>query len=452
MIENKVRLLELDSITVNREKRQRSRISIFTVAELAASIKARSLIHTIVVDAETQELIAGEHRLEAFRFNRDRNIICPYSSYADWNKIPVRYATDCTPDELEAIELEENIKRTDMEWKDEAAAVKRYHQLQLKDDADWTAKQTSDALNIPPTTLSRCLQVASELENKNPRVEAATSINSAYTIVTRQQDRAVADEINKMEDVVVNILKPTKEEKKKELPLPKVLPVIQTDFNEWIQEYSGPKFNLLHCDFPYGISHHKSDMGKSDQWGSYDDSPEVYWKLVTSLFTNLDKILLPSSHIIFWFSMKHYARTLEMINRYAKGLVIDPFPLIWHKTDNKGILPDPNRGGRRTYETALFISRGDRSVVQPVAISYGGPCPKEGHLSEKSEAMLRHFFRLVVDSNTKILDPTCGSGSALRAAESLGAGTICGVEKDQTHVDYANMKIAEARKLRELSS
>lgn len=37
-------------------------------------------------------------------------------------------------------------------------------------------------------------------------------------------------------------------------------------------------------------------------------------------------------------------------------------------------------------------------------------------------------MRMVIDENTRLLDPTCGSGSALRAARSLGANSLVGLE------------------------
>jgi tRNA G10 N-methylase Trm11 len=35
---------------------------------------------------------------------------------------------------------------------------------------------------------------------------------------------------------------------------------------------------------------------------------------------------------------------------------------------------------------------------------------------------------MVVDENTRLLDPTCGSGSALRAADRMGAASVLGLE------------------------
>ena len=53
---------------------------------------------------------------------------------------------------------------------------------------------------------------------------------------------------------------------------------------------------------------------------------------------------------------------------------------------------------------------------------------------EKSQAMLEHFMRMVVDEGTRMLDPTCGSGSALRAADRLGAREVLGLERDEVGV------------------
>ena len=117
--------------------------------------------------------------------------------------------------------------------------------------------------------------------------------------------------------------------------------------------------------------------------------------------------------------------------------VLNPFPLVWHKTDNTGVIPDPNRGPRRIYETAFMGARGDRFIVEPVANVYGAPTTKIVHPSEKPEPMLRHFFRMFVDEHTKMFDPTCGGGSAVRASASLGAKSSVGWEIDPDFADAA---------------
>jgi DNA modification methylase len=118
------------------------------------------------------------------------------------------------------------------------------------------------------------------------------------------------------------------------------------------------------------------------------------------------------------------------------------------KSDNVGILPDPQRGPRRIYETAFFGSRGDRKVVSAVSNAYAAPTDRGVHMSIKPEPVLRNFFRMFVDESTLMLDPTCGSGSSLRAAESLSARHVAGLEIDPDFCEQANRTLKTARALR----
>jgi DNA modification methylase len=139
---------------------------------------------------------------------------------------------------------------------------------------------------------------------------------------------------------------------------------------------------------------------------------------------------------MFWFSMKYYAETLEFFR--GRGIDFDIFPLVWHKSDNSGIIPDPQRGPRRIYETCLFGSRGDRKIVRSVSNAFAWPSDKSTHMSIKPIEVLKYFFGMFVEEHTRMLDPTAGSGSSLRAAKSLGARYVLGLEKDEGFCEDAN--------------
>jgi predicted RNA methylase len=66
--------------------------------------------------------------------------------------------------------------------------------------------------------------------------------------------------------------------------------------------------------------------------------------------------------------------------------------------------------------------------------------------------MLKHFFRMVVDDMAEVLDPTCGSGSALRAAESMGAGRVMGLERDKEMAESARAELRRHRNLQAAES
>lgn len=122
------------------------------------------------------------------------------------------------------------------------------------------------------------------------------------------------------------------------------------------------------------------------------------------------------------------------------------------KSDGAGILPDPERGPRQIYESCFLGSRGDRKIVRAKSNAYAAPTVRERHMSEKPEPMLRHFFEMLIDQNTVLLDPTCGSGSALRAAESLGAKYVLGLEKSGEFAELAKDSLNRSRRLRRATS
>jgi DNA modification methylase len=74
--------------------------------------------------------------------------------------------------------------------------------------------------------------------------------------------------------------------------------------------------------------------------------------------------------------------------------------------------------------------------------AFVGPSPSGTHAHEKSQDALEYFFEMVVDAQTSILDPTCGSGSALRAARRLGANRVLGLEINKEFADDALRALA----------
>lgn len=432
MIESQTILIPTASITVLENRRD---ISPEKVSEIAVSIAQRGLIHTVLINKETGALIAGAHRLMAFRHNAEHRIPCSHMDYLDWTLIPARYAYDVQEDELVALELEENLRRNELTWDEAAKSVRQYHDIRCKENDEWTLADTGRCLGLTDVSISRYIVVAREIEKGNTKVATASSLRSAYEIFSRQAGRAVATEMqifNETESPSVTVYEKS---------------VQVADFLSWLATYTGPKFNLLHCDFPYGINFHKSAAGGTAKWDGYKDSKDVYFALLTATLDNMDKILFPSAHIFFWFSMTYYSETIELFKQ-RDDLTFDPFPCIWHKT-NKGIAPDASRYPRRSYEAAMLVSRGDRKLISMTDNVYAAPVSKEIHVSEKPESVLRHFFKMIVDDHTELLDPTCGSGTALRAAESLKAKRVVGLEINPQIAEEASLELDRARRLRE---
>jgi ParB/RepB/Spo0J family partition protein len=400
--------LSIPNIFVDRDERQRKKLDPAAVRNLADSIAKVGLIHPIVVE-RSGKLCVGETRLEACKL-------------LGWTSIPAQFTDELDESALQLMELDENIKRSNLTWQEECEAVARYHALRSV-ESGWTQSKTAEALGMSENTVSERLNIQKELVIPTSRVHNATKYSEAKTIVTRQASRKAESRLAQITNDA-----PVVTERK--------VPLIHDDFNEWALAYDGQPFNFIHCDFPYGINADNQQQGGNvTTLGGYSDTEDVYWDLVNSLEAFMINGVANSAHIMFWFSMKFYEQTRGRLE--GMGWKIDPFPLIWHKSDNAGLLPDPQRGGRRVYETAFFGSRGDRKVVQPVANHFSGPTTKHIHMSEKPKPMLEHFFRMFVDEYTTFLDPTAGSANAVQVAARKGARSVCGLERDENFLRLA---------------
>lgn len=418
--------LAVGDINVNRVERQRKELP--NIEILADSIKRLGLIHPIVIDRE-RNLIAGERRLEAVRG-------------LGWTHIHCQYFDELDPLIARAIELEENVKREALPWKDECLAVAEYHKIRLQEEPTWSYEATGKALGIGGEMyVKQKLAVAREVTAGNTMVAEAPRFSTARGIVQRAESRK-------------------DDEALAALGVRKTLPgedgaspadsILCANFNEWARIYAGPRFNFLHCDFPYGINANKFNQGSASLHGGYSDTEDEYWRLLGTLAANLDRLCTESAHIMFWFSMDYYTETLAFFEKYT-DFRMNTKPLIWTKSDNVGILPDPERGPRQIYETCLFGSRGDRKVVRSISNSVSCSSQRDEHMSIKPEAMLSNFFRMFVDSNTVMLDPTAGSGGSLRAAEGMGASYCVGLERDPEFAKRANTALNKARVVRKLN-
>lgn len=417
MTSGKFRSFPITSIVINRAERQRKELT--GLDDLAESIHRIGLINPIVITPDGA-LVAGERRLTA-------------CTRLGWTSIPVQLTTDLSDYELQTIELEENIKRVDLPWQDQCLAIARFHKLKSDNEPDWSQEKTANALGIVQNTVSKHLSVATEIQAGNERVATADKFSVARNIVERNSERKKTSALASVDLELNSALGTSEPEKKVEIPL------LNVDFHQFQEAYDGPKFNLIHCDFPYGINVADAPRQNSAITDHYDDSADVYWLLCERLSFAMRNLVAESAHLIFWFSMEKYQQTLEYLE--GMGWRVNRFPLIWHKSDNAGVAPDPQRDPRRTYETAFFCARGDRKLTQAGAKSNSFAFPGNRadaiHVSEKPIAVLRHFMGMVCDEYSVVFDPTCGSGNALKVGLELKANAVLGLELSEEFYNNA---------------
>ena len=463
--QNRIYLVPTSEIIVTREARQRSDLTPESILELACSIaKSGNLIQPISIDGDTSEIIAGERRLTSFQIlekvssgdwssfakpDAAREVLEPVlpnaAPYDGWTKIPTQKYHDITQVERLVLEFTENHQRTDISWQDKGKAAYEIHKLLAQSHEGpgrWGDKHTAEELSIATSYFSRivtpfrALEVAhEEVKSKVDKIVAeAPSARSAELAIERVVSRREAAPTLRIGSTAQRAAAPPPPPKPKaELPTSELL--ICADFKEFARTYEAEPFNFLCCDFPYGINYNIGGGQRTSVLtqleGAYDDSAEIYWDLLGALLKHRDKLISPSAHIMFWFSQNHRRETEDLIKDSWPDAVIQQHLMIWHMSDNSGLTPDPQRYGRRNYETAMLITLGDRKIASPRSLSFSAPRGKDKiHRSQKSIEVLQHFFGMFVDSSTRMLDPTAGSGSSLIAAKLAGAKQVLGLEID----------------------
>lgn len=462
----------VSDVVADRESRQRRTLD-KDIQQLADQIDRAGLINPIVIH-EDGRLVAGERRLEAHKLLGRKKIRCTI-----FENLP--------PHEAFLIELQENLARRQLSWQDESRAVSDYHEMRKRKHPEWTIRATAQDIGIGETQLKLRLTVASFLAD--PEVVACQTLQGAFNLLKGRAERAQAAARNRGLQIASAIpdLAPaaTKEERSKaveqlitgskleQLDVAEndpfaildagqiaeqslaaareaevnedLSPIITGDFLEWAADYDGPKFDVLHIDFPYGKGYTGANTrktGRAHIAPRYADDPDVHWALLEGLLEHIDKLAFPIAHILYWFDMDYYAAIRESFERAGWSLV-QPHPLIWAKP-YEGVAADPRRRPRHCYETCLLIQRGDRRLARLDQDFYVGRTDEKLHINQKPVDMLKHFLSLVVDEHSAVLDPTCGSGSALAAASDLGAARILGLELDASNAEVARFVVSRS--------
>jgi ParB/RepB/Spo0J family partition protein len=288
------------------------------------------LIQPIVLRNGTT-LVAGERRLTAFK-NLGRS------------KIPAIAIESLDDRTAYILELEENLRRADISWQERSKAFKAIHDSFLVDDPEWTQVKTAARLGVSEATVTMYISLAEEMVN-DPNLRTIPKATTAYETIKRRVDRQLDDVLVSMPLAVRNVVIPPQLDKSNLMARAPVVPeapkhmaagssLINADFIEWAANYKGPRFNLIHCDFPYGAAAGKkgSQIHAGGSHRSYEDSDDIFWELMDALF--VPNIIAQSAHILLWYQTSEFRRVMG----YLEGLLLDlrvlDVPLIWHKSDN----------------------------------------------------------------------------------------------------------------------
>lgn len=411
---------KLDSITVPGN-RQRREVDLLRVNELAESIKANGLFHAIVVREEASQLIlvAGGRRLAAISdihelgdsFSHDGEVVPAYH---------VPYVTLGELDEIarEEAELEENIRREDLTWMEQAETIKRIASLRgkqavaagqpLPTPAAIATEVRGSAEGIHQETVRRQLIVADHLDT--PEVRGAKNLDEAWKNLKRKE------ETQRRVQLATEVGRSYSAETAHTL--------LNQDCFEWFETAQEGQFDVILTDPPYGIGADEfGDSGGHTGGGGiaaehqYRDDYET-WKTLLGSFAEVSfRITKPQAHLYCFCDITRFEELKHYLS--LSGWQVFRTPIIWHKPNGNRV-PWVTSGPQRKYELILFAKKGDKQVtrIYPDLVTYSAD-ENLGHNAQKPVALYVDLLRRSVQAGDAVLDPFGGSCPILPAATEL---------------------------------
>ena len=186
----------------------------------------------------------------------------------------------------------------------------------------------------------------------------------------------------------------------------------------------------MHCD---RSASHYLRIALDEVFGAGNFQSEIVW--FYRRWSNAKKGLLNAHQVIFFYSKTKDFKFNPVYTDYSPTTNLDQ---IFQKRKR-----DPN--GKTTYKT---LENGDIELVDekkgvPLSdvwdIPYLNPKAKErvGYPTQKPILLLDRIIELVTDENDTVLDPFCGSGTTLVAAQFLNRKYI-GIDLSRQAIELSN--------------
>ena len=466
----------ISDITIT-EDRQRQVFDPNRMQELYDSIRKNGLMHAPVMREAFGGLVlvAGERRLKTLQDMWELGDEVRYNGQViPAGRVPYTTLGDLSILEAEEAELDENLKRADLTWQEQAAAVERLSQLRRKQHAakveevkeELAAAQTPNeqeaitklltSMEAAPPTIS---DLTRELNPDSTKGKADGELGSVRDKVRQQlivsqhlDNPAIAKA--KSVDEAFKILRKQEEAKSNAALAAAVGASFSSDAHEahqgnclhWMADPQNKgKFDVILTDPPYGMGADSFGDGAGRLSGiehHYDDSPEAFKELMAAWCPLSFAVTKPQAHAYLFCDIEHFLWLREQMR--AAGWYVFRTPLINFKT-NSGRVPLPDRGPRRQYEIILYAIKGDKPTthIYPDVIQSAAD-ENLSHGAQKPVAVYQNLLQRSVRPGDSVLDTFSGSGTIFPAAHLFKVKAV-GIEQNPEYFGMGLRRIQELK-------
>jgi DNA modification methylase len=414
-------ILEIGQVVVG----DRVRKDFGNLDELCDSIRAVGLIQPIVITRENQ-LIAGERRLRALRKIGVKEL--PHGKLFIYNDEQDKL-------KLQAMEIEENVKRKELSWQEAVTAKKRLLEVmqQIHGVARPGYPSRSDTLGITSAGFG-INKLAALLGESNAQtskdIELANLIESVPQLA-RAETKEAARRQASLAILVAGAIQtqaknPPKTEQKWTL--------YEGDFVNNVNSCEPESIDLIIVDPPYGGD--SSGMGPNSKQliaPEFQDGLRSTLAILESLAISSFKLLRPDRFAAFFFGFYIYNDLVFQLTK--SGFIVDLTPLIWVKNTVINTTPYTRYG--RSYEPILIARKGEPKLIRPsqrdvIAVQNvitTGVQEKKYYQAQKPVELIERLILDMSPPGSTVVDFCAGSGTTGVAALKNGRRAIL-FEKD----------------------
>jgi ParB-like chromosome segregation protein Spo0J len=382
---------------------------------MAASIDKFGLLAPPVMVPGSEEgklqLVAGFTRLQGMMYLR-------------WPEIPYTLLDETSEITLKEIELEENIRRTDLEWWEKAEAIAEIHELRCAQDPNWSMRSTADLTGEALGTISQSVQLRDEVK-ANPEIKTEKTLRGALSKLDVKKKLA-----EKKRDI---------ERRAKGLTPSLRAEIIIGDANELIKLEEDESYDAVVTNLPFGV-----DLEFKSGLRPYEDNEQVIIDTVQNIVKESFRVLKNDSWFVAWFDVRKITYSNAQLALYKKlaglgrmkdfkkmffdsmGLnfwleeagfsYVTLVPAFWVKPNKtQGMIGDPRKGLIVAAEAMVLASKGGAFLMKQGrnnVFIYDSLVGTERDYSMQMPADLcTEVVSMVSLSGGRILDPFAGSGS-----------------------------------------
>src|SRR5882762_6061462 len=316
------------------DARERQRIDVAgegtgSLENLAKSIQEYGLLEPILLDNQNN-LVAGFRRLTA-------------SIMLGHDKIRYERLGVIDPVRAQEIELEENIRRHNLNWQEESKAVTRIHQMKMAADPNWSADKTAEALDMSrrkvfnSLELSKAVDEFPDVARADTQAGAMMRLGQIKQLEQRKTDAKVRVQAEEMG------MKPKT-----------TAAVINSDALHLLKQIQDGMFDMAMTNPPYGVDIESVFIGERT---IYEDAAKDIVPMLYEVTKEVYRVLRADRWFVFFYPTARLEEGKDILR--SAGFTFQQVPCVWYKP-NKFLssLSNPYQAFSSQYETFFWARKG----------------------------------------------------------------------------------------------